>query len=48
MEALGEWENLHQLAESKFEALSKDNKQKAGRLAAASAWGLHYWESMER
>lgn len=48
MEALGEWGNLHKVVEERFESFTEENKQKAGRLAAASAWGLHNWESMER
>lgn len=48
LEALGEWENLHDVAERKFLTFSEDNRQKAGRLAAAAAWGLRQWESMER
>lgn len=48
LEALGEWESLHDVAERKFLTFSEDNKQKAGRLAAAAAWGMHQWESMER
>lgn len=48
LEALGKWENLHEMVEEKFNHLSEDNKQRTARLAAASAWGLHYWDSMER
>lgn len=48
LEAMGEWGTLHKVVEEKFDSLIEDYKQKAGRLAAASAWGLHNWESMER
>ncbi|CAG9812455.1 unnamed protein product [Phaedon cochleariae] len=48
LEALGEWEGLHDVVENKYVLLSEGNKQKACRLAAASAFGLHNWESMER
>ncbi|XP_025831250.1 serine/threonine-protein kinase Tor [Agrilus planipennis] len=48
LEALGEWDVLHNMVETKFTGLSEDNKQKAGRLAAASSWGLYDWESMEK
>lgn len=45
---MGEWGKLHKVAEIRFDGLTGDFRQKAGRLAAASAWGLHNWESMER
>lgn len=48
MEALGEWSGLHDLVEIKYNVLSENFKQKACRLAAASAFGLHNWSSMER
>ncbi|XP_050299177.1 serine/threonine-protein kinase Tor [Anthonomus grandis grandis] len=48
LEALGEWSQLHNLAINKYELLTGDNKQKAGRLALASAFGLHHYKSMER
>nr|XP_022907797.1 target of rapamycin [Onthophagus taurus] len=48
LEALGEWEDLHNIAEAKFDELSGGNQEKAGRLAAASAWGIHHWTSMEK
>ncbi|KAJ8946331.1 hypothetical protein NQ318_004221 [Aromia moschata] len=48
LEALGEWSALNEVVESKYSLLSDDNRQKAYRLAAASAFGLHNWDSMER
>lgn len=48
LEALGEWGSLHNTAEQSFEAFTDDNRQRAGKLAAAAAWGLQHWESMER
>ncbi|CAG9773619.1 unnamed protein product [Ceutorhynchus assimilis] len=48
LEALGEWGHLHGSVENNFSILSEDNKQKAGRLALASAFGLHNYQSMER
>ncbi|KAJ8979409.1 hypothetical protein NQ317_015841 [Molorchus minor] len=47
-EALGEWSSLNEVVESKYSLLSDENQQKVCRLAAASAFGLHNWESMER
>ncbi|KAF5280820.1 hypothetical protein FQR65_LT14927 [Abscondita terminalis] len=48
LEALGEWKSLREIVENRFSGLTDSNKQKAGTLAAASAWGLHDWTSMER
>lgn len=48
LEALGEWSELHDLVETKYDILSEDFKNKACRLAAASAFGLHNWNSLER
>ncbi|KAH1016334.1 serine/threonine-protein kinase Tor isoform X2 [Dendroctonus ponderosae] len=48
LEALGEWGQLHDVFENKFTLLTEDNKQKACRLALASSFGLHNYESMER
>ncbi|KAF5285925.1 hypothetical protein FQA39_LY04386 [Lamprigera yunnana] len=48
LEALGEWRSLSNIVETRFSSLTNCNKQKAGTLAAASAWGLHDWSSMER
>lgn len=48
LEALGEWGELNEVVETKFSILSEDNKQKASRLAAASAFGLHDYKAMER
>lgn len=48
LEALGEWDALYTATEQKWSLLSEDNQQKAGRLAAASAWGLNQWDAMER
>lgn len=48
LEALGEWNSLHEVVERRFDYLETDKQQKAGRLAAAAAWGLHHWDSMER
>lgn len=45
---MAEWGALHKVVEDKFDSLKGDNTQKAGRLAAASSWGQHNWESMER
>nr|ALE20544.1 mTOR [Leptinotarsa decemlineata] len=48
LEALGEWADLHEVVENKYNLLSDDYQQRACRLAAASAFGIHNWKSMER
>lgn len=48
LEALGEWATLHETVENKYNLLTEDNRQKACRLAAASAFGLHNWGSLEQ
>lgn len=48
LEALGEWGQLHDFVESRFNHLNDDNKQKACRLALASSFGLHNFGSMEK
>lgn len=48
LEALGEWNDLHELVAKRFDILPESEKVKASRLAAASAWGIKDWESMEK
>lgn len=48
LEALGEWKDLHDTVETKFELLTEDNKQRACRLAASASFGLLNFKSMER
>lgn len=47
LEALGEWNELHRLAGEHWGDFSGDDKGRAGRLAAAAAWGLGDWDSMQ-
>ncbi|XP_050511015.1 serine/threonine-protein kinase Tor [Diabrotica virgifera virgifera] len=47
LEALGEWSGLHDFVETKYNILTDNFKNKACRLAAASAFGLHNWGSLE-
>lgn len=48
LEALGEWGPLHEIIEQKYSLLTEENRQKTCRLAAASAFGLHNFESLEQ
>ncbi|XP_059807691.1 serine/threonine-protein kinase mTOR isoform X1 [Hypanus sabinus] len=47
LEALGEWGQLHQQCCEKWTIVSEDIKAKMARMAAAAAWGLGHWDSME-
>ncbi|XP_032242839.2 serine/threonine-protein kinase mTOR [Nematostella vectensis] len=47
MEALGEWGELHTVACDKWPDVSDDIRKQMARMAAAAAWGLGNWESME-
>lgn len=48
LEAMGEWQQLHNLASEKWPSVNADVAQRMGRMAAASAWGLGLWDCMER
>ncbi|XP_060066726.1 serine/threonine-protein kinase mTOR-like [Ylistrum balloti] len=47
LEALAEWNQLHQIACDKWPTVSDDNRAKMARMAAAASWGLGQWDSME-
>ncbi|CAH1240669.1 MTOR [Branchiostoma lanceolatum] len=47
LEALGEWGQLYQTSCEKWPMVSDDTRQSMARMAAAAAWGLAQWESME-
>lgn len=47
LHALGEWEQLSQLAEDKWTNSSNEIKRAVAPLAAAAAWGLGHWERMD-
>ncbi|CAG5108662.1 Similar to Mtor: Serine/threonine-protein kinase mTOR (Rattus norvegicus), partial [Cotesia congregata] len=48
LEALGEWGQLHEVATREWSNQIDDAKQRMARMAAAAAWGLGQWESMEK
>ncbi|CAB3378482.1 Hypothetical predicted protein [Cloeon dipterum] len=48
LEALGEWGQLHEVASSRWEQVEDPGKHKMARMAAAAAWGLSQWESMDQ
>lgn len=47
LHALGEWDNLAQLAQQNWTRASHELKRKIAPLAAAASWGLGQWESMD-
>eukprot|EP00795_Rhopilema_esculentum_P000207 gene207-9842_t len=47
LEALGEWGELHKVACETWPNVSDDTRQHMARMAAAAAWGLGEWKSME-
>lgn len=47
LHALGEWEQLSELAQSKWNNSSSDTKRSVAPLAAAAAWGLGQWDRMD-
>lgn len=47
-EALGEWVKLYDTVSRRWPKMTNDDKYKAARLAAAAAWGLKEWDSMEK
>ncbi|XP_053376740.1 serine/threonine-protein kinase mTOR-like [Mercenaria mercenaria] len=47
LEALAEWNQLHQLACEKWPMVSDDVRSKMATMASASAWGLGQWDTME-
>ncbi|KAL3862460.1 hypothetical protein ACJMK2_008424 [Sinanodonta woodiana] len=47
LEALAEWNQLHQIACDRWAMDSDEIRAKMARMAAAAAWGLSQWETME-
>lgn len=47
LHALGEWEQLSELARSKWDNSSSDIKRSVAPLAAAASWGLGQWDRMD-
>ncbi|KAG5419194.1 TOR1 [Candida metapsilosis] len=45
--ALGEWEQLSELARAKWDNSSSDIKRNVAPLAAAASWGLGQWDRMD-
>ncbi|KAK6628142.1 hypothetical protein RUM43_001953 [Polyplax serrata] len=48
MEALGEWDQLHDVANKHWPNWNDDGRQRMSRMAAAAAWGLGKWDAMEQ
>ncbi|XP_053307789.1 serine/threonine-protein kinase mTOR isoform X5 [Spea bombifrons] len=47
LEALGEWGQLHQQCCENWTNVNEEAQAKMARMAAAAAWGLEQWDSME-
>ena len=47
LEALGEWEKLHNLSKKHWQELDEDKKSKMACLAASSAWSLGQWDHFQ-
>ncbi|XP_075183475.1 serine/threonine-protein kinase mTOR [Anomaloglossus baeobatrachus] len=47
LEALGEWGKLHQQCSDDWSYIPMVARAKMARMAAAAAWGLELWDSME-
>lgn len=47
LHALGEWEQLSELAKTKWDTSSSDIKRSVAPLAAAASWGLGQWDRMD-
>ena len=47
LHALGEWEQLHTMAQNKWNLASMEHKRRIAPLAAAAAWGISSWELMD-
>nr|CAB3264065.1 serine/threonine-protein kinase mTOR-like [Phallusia mammillata] len=47
LDALGEWDSLYTCAEEQWYTCEGDAQKKMARLAAAAAWGLGKWGSMD-
>lgn len=47
LHALGEWDQLSELAQRKWNNSSSDIKRNVAPLAAAAAWGLGQWDRMD-
>lgn len=47
LHALGEWDQLLDLAQEKWDTANTDTKRSIAPLAAAAAWGLGQWDDMD-
>jgi serine/threonine-protein kinase mTOR len=47
LEALGDWQHLHQLSQDQWPKVDNLVKAKMARMAAAASWGLNKWDNMD-
>ncbi|XP_014254034.1 serine/threonine-protein kinase mTOR [Cimex lectularius] len=48
MEALGDWDQLHSVASVHWNQIGEAGRERMSRMAAAAAWGLEQWDSVEQ
>nr|FAA04053.1 TPA: mechanistic target of rapamycin [Lymnaea stagnalis] len=48
LEAIGDWNTLHQLALERWPTVSDEIRTGMARMAAVAAWGLGQWDSVEQ
>ncbi|BFZ23557.1 hypothetical protein BsWGS_26596 [Bradybaena similaris] len=48
LEALGDWNQLHQIALDRWPVVSDEMKTSMARMASVAAWGLGQWDSVEQ
>ena len=48
LEALGEWGDLHDVAEAHWPVAEQETKNRMSRMSASAAWGRRDWQAMSR
>ncbi|KAK0063750.1 serine/threonine-protein kinase mTOR-like isoform X1 [Biomphalaria pfeifferi] len=48
LEAIGDWNTLHQIALDRWPVVSDEIRTSMARMAAVAAWGLGQWDSVEQ
>ncbi|XP_035824600.1 serine/threonine-protein kinase mTOR isoform X2 [Aplysia californica] len=48
LEAMGDWNQLHEIALNRWPSVSDDVRTSMARMASVAAWGLGQWDSVEQ
>ncbi|CAH0400987.1 unnamed protein product [Chilo suppressalis] len=48
LDAMGEWQKLHDISVDQWNNISQEMRNKSARLAAAASWGLQEWDSLRK